>query len=336
MSLRARLVLAIAATTVLSLIGCVAGLQYAAANVSNGRTLAWSTVVAVVVALAWSVLVTSWIVDGFTAEQRAIARIVRDFAAGDHGMRVDLRSRDPETEHLARDLDAMMEQLSRLMDAQRRFAANAAHELRSPLTTLHGELALALRRERSAEDYRTAIAHALEAATDLRALAEDLLDLARASSRDFPRERRDVDVAAVVRRVAEGRAVVTNRGSEPLLVTGDERDIERLVSNLIDNAQRHSAGKIVTVDAQRLLDVIEIAVEDDGVGLDASRAEHIFEPFERGDASGGTGLGLSICRHIAITHSGSIHLDTTRVRGCRFVVTLPRAAGPSRSGQANR
>lgn len=323
MSLRTRLVLAIAATTLLSLAGVAGGLHYAAANVSGERALLWPTIISVAAALAWTVLVTSWIVEGLTVEHHTIARAVRRFASGDHDARVGLRSRDPEIDHLARDVDAMMEDLSRAMDAQRRFAANAAHELRSPITTLHGELALALRRERSAEDYRTAISHALEAARDLRSVAEDLLDLARVGARSGPREPRDVDVAALVRRVADGRAIA-DVGEEPLVVRGNERDLARLVANLIDNAARHSASvHPVVVRAQRRSSLVEIAVEDEGVGVDPSKAERIFEPFERSTSSGGTGLGLSICKTIALAHGGGIEIDKAWTRGSRFVVTLP-------------
>jgi two-component system OmpR family sensor kinase len=325
MTLRARLVLAIAATTLLSLVGVAGGLRYAAANVPSDRALAWATVIAVGAALAWSVLVTSWIVEGLTSDHRAIASAVRAFAAGDRRVRTNIRTGDPEVNALARDIDAMMDDLSRALEIQRRFAANAAHELRSPLTTLHGELSLALRRDRSAEDYKTAISHALEAATDLRGLAEDLLDLARTDAKRVTRADL-VDMTALVTKAA-ARRVVVDVGDDPLLVRGDARDLERLLSNLIENAQRHAATDAqVVVTALRKDDAVEIAVLDDGVGVTASDAERIFEPFERG-ASGsreGSGLGLSICKSIALAHGGSIGVDTERERGSRFVVTLPR------------
>ncbi len=327
MSLRARLVLAMAATSLLSLGGVAGGLHYAAANTTGRSTLAWATVIAVTAALTWSIMVTSWIVDGLTQDHRKIARAVRNFASGDMRTRVGLTSRDPEIEHLARDLDAMMEALSRAMDAQRRFAANAAHELRSPLTTLHGELALALRRDRSADDYRAAISHALEAATDLRALSEDLLDMARTAARPTLREGRRIDVAEIARRAARStQAELVLSSDDPLLVRGDERDLERMIFNLVDNARRHSPDGGVVVRADARANLVEIAVEDQGIGVDQADADRIFEPFVRlhSEPRSGAGLGLAICKNIAVAHGGAIAIDSSYVSGARFVVTLPR------------
>jgi two-component system, OmpR family, sensor kinase len=324
MTLRTRLVVAFGVTSLMSLGGVAGGLHYAAAYASTTRALVWATVIAIVAALVWSVLITSWIVEGLTEDHRTIARAVRAFASGQLDTRVRLRSRDPEIDRLARDVDAMMVDLSNAMAVQKRFAASAAHELRSPLTTLHGELSLALRRQRSADEYRVAISHALEAATDLRALSEDLLDLARANARPTMKRVCTVDIATLARRAAERAQVRVALRNEPLRVRGDSADLDRLISNLIDNARHHSAAEeSITVVAETADGFVRIAVEDEGVGIDARIADTIFEPFERG-ASGGTGLGLAICKSIAMAHGGSIGLDTERAKGARFVVTLPR------------
>lgn len=330
---RERLVLAVALLTLLSLAGVAGSMQYATTHVSaaRGSTLAWAAVIAVGAAFLWSVVVTSWVVDGLTREHGKIAAAVRRFASGDRSARVGLRSRDPEIGRLARDVDAMMEDLERAIDAERRFAANAAHELRSPLTALSGELELALRRPRGAEEYREAIENAFEAATDLRSLAEDLLDLAKAGARAREPER-EVDLSAVVDRAAceDGRTTVSV--TPGLFVSGRAVELERVVRNLVDNARAHAKER-VTVRAEREGDLAKLVVSDDGDGVPEGLRSRIFEPFERAPGSSGTGLGLAICREITTAHAGTIALLGSDV-GATFVVTLP-LAGSRRDARAS-
>ena len=107
-----------------------------------------------IVAVAWTVGVATWMVRMLTRNQRRIAEVVRRVAAGDLSARVGALEASGDEARLVRDLDDMIERLSNLFSAQRVFIAHAAHELRSPLTALYGELALALRRSRDAEEYR--------------------------------------------------------------------------------------------------------------------------------------------------------------------------------------
>jgi two-component system, OmpR family, sensor kinase len=131
------------------------------------------------VAVAWTVLVTTWIVRLLTRAQARVAQVIRQAAAGDLTARVGDAAIGDDEIRVAHDLDDLVERLSELLNAQRIFIASAAHELRSPLTALYGELSLALRRARDAEAYRRTITAALESTRELKQLAEVLLAVAR-------------------------------------------------------------------------------------------------------------------------------------------------------------
>jgi two-component system OmpR family sensor kinase len=285
------------------------------------------------VAVAWSWLVPAWLIRRLTRDQQAIADVVLRVADGDLKARVRSRSADPELNRLGGCVDTMIERLGLLLESQQRFVAHAAHELRSPLTVVHGQLALALRRPRSEDEYRGAIEEALEATTHLRALTEELLDLARAGASSagpfqptcLARVARSA--ARYVHGDAERASVTIDLRVEEAIVPGRATDLERLLRNLLENAVRHSPtrGRIL-VEAAAQGGVVEIAVADEGNGVPGPERPRLFEPFFRGaDARGssGAGLGLAITREIARAHGGDVYLDATVQRGARFVVRLP-------------
>jgi two-component system heavy metal sensor histidine kinase CusS len=130
-------------------------------------------------ALLWTLLVAVVVVWRLTRDHRTIAVVARRVAAGDFDARIRMLSGDREVMQLAQDIDAMIDHLGVLIGLQQRFIANAAHELRSPLTTLYGELSHALRRSREPAEYERAIQEALGATQRLRRLTDDLLAVAR-------------------------------------------------------------------------------------------------------------------------------------------------------------
>jgi two-component system OmpR family sensor kinase len=292
------------------------------------------------VACVWSILVPVWLIHRLTRDQEAIADVVLRVAAGDLEARVQSRSTDPETHRLAGAVDTMIGRLGLLLESQQRFVAHAAHELRAPLTVVHGQLALALRRPRTEDEYREAIREALGSAADLRALTEALLDLARAGSASAgPFEPTSVARAArgaarYVQADAERAGVTLDVSAPDALVAGRSSDLERLLRNLVENAVRHSppGGRVLVEAGGRPEGTVEIAVSDEGSGVPEVERDRLFEPFFRGaDARGsaGAGLGLAIVREIARAHGGDVHLDPTAPRGARFVVRLPASRPPA-------
>jgi len=291
--------------------------------------------IAFVVAVSWTAAVATWVVRRLTRDHEKIAEVAHRVAGGDLSARVRPRPGEGELAKLGRNIDEMIERLEVLVESQQRFIALAAHELRSPLTTVYGQLSHALRRSRDADAYRLAIEEALDSTRNLKSLADDLLTLARIGS-DRPPMTTPVSLVDVMRSAvphvlphANQRTVDIAIEGQDCTVLGDARDLERMVRNLLENAVRHSPerGRVVA-SATMLVDRIKLTVSDEGPGIPVEERETIFEPFyrSRGDGdSDGAGLGLAIVRQIARTHGGDArHADTGSIKGAHFEVLLPK------------
>jgi two-component system heavy metal sensor histidine kinase CusS len=295
---------------------------------------------AALLSIGFTLLVTWRVVRQLTRGHEAIAAAARKVADGDLAARVALGSGDDEVVQLAHDVDEMVRRLEILVEGQQRFIAHAAHELRSPLTSLYGELQLALRKSRSAEEYRAAIEEALDSARRLKALAEDLLALARIGAEREP-SRTPVSLAEVakaaaswVSREATRRHVELAIDSDGSSVLGHAIDLERLLRNLLDNAVRHSPeGGHVRVEARSEGDMVHVSVSDEGPGVPPEERDRVFDPFFRAASErrrdDGSGLGLAIVREIARVHGGDVSVEAgPGGKGARFRASLP-AAPPS-------
>ena len=201
---------------------------------------------------------------------------------------------------------------------QRRFTADASHELRAPLAVIRAEADLALRKDRETFEYRSAMQTIASEADHMEALIGDLLSAARAESGAFSRER--VDVAAMLARVSERLASaaaakdasITVQAQEELDILADSQALERALLAIGHNAVRYAPeGSIVALRAQRIDRAVEIAIEDRGIGFSQAALEHALERFwrEPGSPAGtGTGLGLAIARSIVEANRGDISL----------------------------
>lgn len=247
-------------------------------------------------------------------------------------------SRD-EIRELAETLNDMLERLEAALDHERRFVADASHELRTPLALLKTELELALRRPRSQDELRAAVASAAEETDRLVRLAEDLLLIARSDQTDLPLRLEELDLAEVLSalagRFAERAANAARRIvlelSPEACVRADPSRIEEAVGNLLDNALTHGAGTI-TVRTRPRDATIEIHVLDEGDGFGPELAQRAFDRFSRGDdarSRGGSGLGLAIVLAIAQAHGGTASVGRAR-GGADVWISLP-AGGPSGS-----
>lgn len=243
-------------------------------------------------------------------------------------------ARDEEVGALASAMREMVDRLKTLLETERRFASHAAHELRSPLTVLRGELELALRRPRSGEAYEVFLRDALDATKRLARLAEDLLVVARAGSGASATAREEIDVlelveeAIVASHAQPGSALQVVSGGSDAVVRGARGDLVRMIRNLIDNAIAHGRSPTpvrVRVDVDLDAGHVLIGVEDDGRGIALEDRTLIFEHFHRGpDAReiSGAGLGLGIARDVALRHGGDLVLDSP-IQPTRFVARLP-------------
>lgn len=273
----------------------------------------------------------------FTAEHRRIAATLHSVAHGDLYARALQGSSDPDLEQWRLDLNDVAEKLSALIRLQRRFIANAAHELRSPIAALYGELQQCLRQDRSNAEYKTSVSHALRATRRLTRLADDLLTLARAEHETAPFENvalREIfeDVVHELAGAAREKHVELEQQLGDLAVRGRAADLQRLLRNLLDNALRHSPpNATVRCHAFAHGAWVTVRVSDEGSGVNHEDRARVFEPFfrspeTRGSARHGSGLGLSIAREIARAHGGDIRIEDS-ARGAVFAIELQSSHG---------
>jgi signal transduction histidine kinase len=253
--------------------------------------------------------------------------------------RLDRRLPEPdaprEIARLARTMNAMLGRLQSSSDRQRRFVADASHELRSPLARMRAELEVDAAHPASADPAATA-ASVLAETVGVQRLVDDLLLLARGDAGALAAlPRHPVDLDDVVQTLVgslrpAGQRRIDTGGVRPVQVNGDRAQLERLVGNLLDNAVRHARDAVTITLGERADGEAVLVVADDGPGIAPGDRERVFERFTRLDdaraaGSGGAGLGLAIARDIADRHGGSLRLEDDGSAGARFVLRLPVA-----------
>jgi signal transduction histidine kinase len=284
-----------------------------------------------------------WLVVG--RELRPLERAAQQLdriEAEDLSVRLPEARRDDEVGRVARGVNGMLDRLDRAVGELRRFTADAAHALRTPLTVLRAGLEVALAREREPAEYRATLTEALASTEYMSRIAERLLTLARLEAAETPRARLSVDVGEMVRELADAfRSRVRQNGGvleveipADLRVSGDAGDLYRLFYDLLDNAVRYgrtpggARTPQVRVSATASATEVRITVADSGPGVLSADLPHIFDRFYRGQAQrsddGGSGLGLSIAQQIVRAHGGAIEIANAETGGCVVAVRVPR------------
>ncbi|WP_406468286.1 HAMP domain-containing histidine kinase [Streptomyces hirsutus] len=266
----------------------------------------------------------TWVVTGRAL--RPVAGIREEMAAitasEDLKRRVPEPGTHDEIARLARTTNETLAALETSVERQRRFVADASHELRSPIASLRTQLEVA-----AAHPELLDLDGAVEDTVRLQHLAADLLLLARLDAGERPVDAR-VDLAALAREEAAGRTGVTV-DAESAEVAGSRGQLARVLGNLLDNGGRH-ARETVSVSVRREGDWAVLAVADDGDGVAEADRERIFERFVRLDAArsrddGGAGLGLAIARDVAVRHGGTLTAGAAPSGGALFALRLPLA-----------
>ncbi|MDT0613720.1 sensor histidine kinase [Streptomyces lancefieldiae] len=256
-------------------------------------------------------------VEGIRREMAAIT------ASEDLARRVPVPGTHDEVARLASTTNETLAALESSVERQRRFVADASHELRSPIASLRTQLEVA-----AAHPELLDLDGAVADTVRLQRLAADLLLLARLDAGERPADAR-VDLAALAREEAGGRTGVSVRAGGEVTVAGSRGQLGRVLANLLDNAQRH-ARSAVEVSVRRDGGLAVVAVADDGEGVPAADRERIFERFVRLDAArsrddGGAGLGLAIARDVAVRHGGTLTVHDAPAGGALFELRLPGA-----------
>jgi heavy metal sensor kinase len=261
----------------------------------------------------------------------AIRAQVAEISSRDLSRRVPVPETDDEIRRLAGTMNGMLGRLETAVERQRRFVADASHELQSPLAAARTDLEVALAHPDAAE-WTDVARDLLEENRRMERLVADLLYVARADESGVPAapagpiDLGDVVLEETARVFGSNRVGVDTRGVTGAVVSGRRDELCRVVRNLLDNAARHASSG-VTVELQTAGDTVTLVVEDDGPGVAPEDRERIFERFARVDdarsrGTGGTGLGLAIVREIVGRHAGRVAIEDGS-SGARFVVRLP-------------
>ena len=245
---------------------------------------------------------------------------------------LDRRLADPgtgdELDDLATTLNGMLDRVSQGVATERRFVADAAHELRSPIAASTAMLEVSLRTEDL--DWKTAATSVLDEQRRLAALVDDLVLLARLDDAGRATEATEtvmVDDIVVAEASRPFTATIEVVRIEPVPVEADRRSIERVVRNLLSNADRHAATRLeVRLGTTATHGVLH--VDDDGPGIPVEQRSRIFDRFARLDDArsrdaGGSGIGLAIVKQVVELHGGTVEITDGPLGGARFTVTLP-------------
>ncbi len=257
----------------------------------------------------------------------------RSIAEGNLGHRVNLPRGKDEVGDLALAFNEMVDRIEASFDAQKKFVAKAAHELRTPVTVILGSLEVLMRGAQDDPEISSKlIQNMYQAAWGLSRLCEDLLDLSRLDLSAHVRKERVslsdffssfMGKASIL---AKGRKLVLEKGP-PVFLEVDPRMLEQMLYNLLDNAVRHTReGEAIHIGWDVKGEEVEVWVADEGEGISPHDLPYIFEPFYQGGRAenrGGTGLGLTLVKTMIEAHGGRIEVESLEGQGARFVLLFP-------------
>lgn len=276
-----------------------------------------------------------------TALARLIIGPVKRIIAGMHAVtadnlkhRIEVPDTRDEIRELVDNFNLMLEKLDASFSMQRQLVQDISHELRTPLTILKGEMELALKRPRPAEEYRATLHSGLEEIERIGRIVENMLVLCRFDSHQVQLDIVPVEVDGLLQGIVDDVRVLTQRKGLSVtftpaggLVQADPAQLRRAFLNLVDNAIKYTcAGGTVDISSRVAAEGVIVTVADTGIGIPEKDLPHIFDRFYRVDqsrSSDGFGLGLSIVQSIIAAHHGTVSVCSSPGRGSAFTVSLP-------------
>lgn len=301
------------------------------------------------IALSVSFLVSFFISRSISGPLARITQASMQMARGNYDVNIPIHGQD-EVGRLSEAFNVMAKEVSSSQRTMKDLLANVSHELKTPLTSIQGYSQAINEGAVSREaDYKEASRIINEEANRMRALVDDLLLLSQIESGQVAMEHAHVDLVTLIERTVERfQWALRDAGVESRLrfgsvppVHGDERRLEQVFSNLIENAVRHTPrGGVVTVTATTAGDGgVRIGVHNSGSVIPAADLPRVFERFFQVDRArvrrgGSSGLGLSIVREIVEAHGGHVYAESSELRGTEFIVMFPNPVrGEAASGR---
>jgi len=292
------------------------------------------TVIALAIALVVAASLAFLLARNVSRPVRQLGDTVRDLSRGEYRARASIQTRD-EIGGLAEHVNQLADTLEKNRTARRRWMADIAHELRTPVTILKGEIEALSDGVRQADE-RMAISLRDEV-DQLSTLIDDLQTLALSDAGALGIQKESVNLSSLVcqcvdsfrDRLAARQIAVDMQVAEEVIISADQTRLRQLLHNLLENSSRYvnETGR-VRVSLARNQAGAELVLEDSGPGLDSEQIDRLFERFyrvegSRSRSSGGTGLGLSICKNIVEAHGGNIQAADSTMGGLKIRVTLP-------------
>ncbi|HSA85081.1 MAG TPA: ATP-binding protein [Nitrospira sp.] len=288
--------------------------------------------------LAW--VGSLWLAKKVLAPIDALCTGAETMSEADLGKRLPMDSPYREFRRLTQAVNSVLDRFQRSSEVQRNFCEIAAHEMKTPLTILQGNLEVALMKARTVDEYREVLLNNLQQVDRLIALTRPLLTLAKFTSSKPPVSLVPLALEPVIQEIvdelmllADDRQITLRFESEPVpFVLGDAQWLKQALINVLDNALRYTpSGGAVTVRLLVIGQEVAVAVEDTGHGIEPESIPHLFERFYRTDwarakDSAGTGLGLPIVKEIMDAHGGSISVTSEVNKGSVFTLRLPALA----------
>ncbi len=292
-------------------------------------------IAAVIIILFLGILFGYWLIGISLQELKDLSDTCQDIARGHFDKRADIRNRNDEIGNLAQSFNLMIEKIETLFNAQKRFVANATHELLTPLTGLRGSLEVLMH---GAQDDPKTVNRLTKGmykeVNHLIRLCDQLLGLSRLENAlHVNRKRIDLNFffetfGPKARQLAPNHSIVIHHGPSAS-VLADPILLEQILYNLVSNAVRYSPPNAsIAISWKLFTDCVEFRVTDHGIGMDKETLAHVFEPFFRGKsqdygAEKGSGLGLALTQSMVKAHGGDIHIESKPDIGTTVFFTIP-------------
>lgn len=267
-----------------------------------------------------------------------LSKELKNLTANELYKRVPVPKSKDEIRELFESINIMMERLEKSFEQIRQFSADASHELRTPLTIIKGEIEVALRSERTVEEYQDTLVSILEEIDRMSRIIEDLLLIAKADAKEIIIEKKRIKLNEILNELceqlnifAEAKNVDLHYENLPdVEVYADPLRLRQVFTNIIENAIKYNVdGGKVFVSIEEDEHNYIVRVKDTGIGIKKEDINKIFDRFYRADKSrkrevGGAGLGLSICKWIIESHGGYIKVESEYGKGSVFSIFLPK------------